>query len=524
MPIGQTPARVLVVGLDMGDGALIRHWSGQGRLPHLAALASSGAWIDLDSTADVLHTSTWPTLATGMLPGRHGVYYPYQPTPGRQLARHIESDQYGAPTFWKLADEAGRRSVVYDVPETFPEAGFGGRAIFDWGTWAWYGEPSAQPQALKTHLLSRFGAYPLGFEAKRLGLSHPDNIKARLLRSVAYKQATFQWLLDDDAWDLAVVGFCETHPAGHYLWPAGVDGIDAADAARFDPLLEVYGAVDTAIGALRARLPRDTALMVVSGDGVRPNRCAWHLLPLVMERLGYTSSTRGTPPPDTRPPSFLQAVQRRAITSAKRRIAASLPWAVRDRLGVWLQTRAIDWSRTRAFTLPTDLEGCIRINLKGREPRGIVEPGAEYEDLCHDIRARLEELVNPVTDRPAVRRVWIRNEVFPGPRQEELPDVMVTWNAEVPLVSLRSARVPLIEGVNPDTRTGTHSPFGFLVAAGPGIPPGGQGRGHLTDVAPTVLEWLGLPRTSALDGKPLRLDDKPSGERENAAIPERQLH
>ena len=41
--------RLLVLALDMADGDLIRHWSGQGRLPHFASLISSGTWIDLES-------------------------------------------------------------------------------------------------------------------------------------------------------------------------------------------------------------------------------------------------------------------------------------------------------------------------------------------------------------------------------------------------------------------------------------------------------------------------------------------
>ena len=77
-----TTQRVFAIGLDMGDGELIRYWSHQGQLPHFASLLASGTWVDLESTAQVLHTSTWPTFATGTLPGRHGVYFPYQPKAG----------------------------------------------------------------------------------------------------------------------------------------------------------------------------------------------------------------------------------------------------------------------------------------------------------------------------------------------------------------------------------------------------------------------------------------------------------
>jgi predicted AlkP superfamily phosphohydrolase/phosphomutase len=163
----------------------------------------------------------------------------------------------------------------------------------------------------------------------------------------------------------------------------------------------------------------------------------------------------------------------------------------------------MDWSRTRAFTLPTDLEGCIRINLQGREPEGIIEPGAQYTDLCQEIRARLEELTNPANGARAVRQVWIRNETFPGDRQEHLPDLIVTWNDARPFAALASPHLGLVEGASPDPRTGTHAPTGFLFAAGAGIPRGYQGDGQLMDIAPTVLKLLGLVPPPTMDGRPL---------------------
>jgi predicted AlkP superfamily phosphohydrolase/phosphomutase len=495
---------VLVVALDMGDETLLRRWVREHRLPHFAALVSSGAWVRLQSTAEVLHTSAWPTLATGTSPGRHGVYYPYQPKPGFQLARHIEPEAYGASTFWTLAGDAGRRCIVYDIPETFADPRFKGRGIFDWGTWAWYGVPTAQPTNLLRQLKSRFGPYPLGFEAKRLGLAWPDHIEQRLLRAVRYKQRSARWLLERGDWDLAAVGFCETHPAGHYLWPAGADDVRMSDEALFEPLFRVYAAVDEALGALLETVPSGTTVMVTSGDGVRPNRTAWHLLPTILQRLGHTPSA-GEAPGGRRASSASLASRVQALVPPRARqlIMNRLPWRLRNELGMRIQTRGIDWSRTRAFTLPTDLEGCIRINVKGREPRGIIEPSAQYNDLCEELRTRLEELVNPSTGEPAVQRVWLRNQIFPGPRQEQLPDVVVTWNDRAPLVSVTSPRIGLVEGTNPDPRPGTHSQSGFVLAAGPAIPAHDEGRGHVTDVAPTVLRLLDVHMMQNFDGKPL---------------------
>ena len=97
--------------------------------------------------------------------------------------------------------------------------------------------------------------------------------------------------------------------------------------------------------------------------------------------------------------------------------------------------------------------------------------------------------------------MWIRNEVFPGDRQDHLPDLMVNWNNETSIHSLESPRFGLVEGENPDPRPGTHSSKGFLVAGGAGIPKGSRGSGHLTDVAPTILELLGLKPSADMDGR-----------------------
>jgi predicted AlkP superfamily phosphohydrolase/phosphomutase len=328
-------------------------------------------------------------------------------------------------------------------------------------------------------------------------------MEKRLLLSLDYKRLTAQWLLQKEPWNLAVVGLCEGHPAGHYLWPPRIDAVRGAEEEEIKPLLGFYVALDRAVGALVGGLPADTAVFIVSGDGVRANRCAWYLLPAVLERFGYTCPVVRTEIGRSAPASLIGRVKSLLSTQTRRRIAELLPWWLRDKLGAKEQAANIDWSKTRAFTLPSDLEGCIRINLKGREPQGIVDPGQEYRELCEEIRGRLIELINPVNGAPAVARVWVRNEIFPGERQEQLPDLIVTWNDEAPFKSLASSRFGIIEGDNADPRPGTHSPYGFLLAAGVGLPQRLQGRGRLVDVAPTVMKLLGLTPPANMDGVPL---------------------
>jgi predicted AlkP superfamily phosphohydrolase/phosphomutase len=170
-----------------------------------------------------------------------------------------------------------------------------------------------------------------------------------------------------------------------------------------------------------------------------------------------------------------------------------------------LATAHVDWSRSVASCLPTDLEGCIRINLRGREPYGIVEEGSQYDDACAEITQALKELINPVSGEPAVRSVRRMDECFPGARRHYLPDLVVTWNAGAAIQAICSDRVGIVRGTSVDPRPGTHHPRSFIAARGPRVRPGHLGpNAHIVDVAPTVLSWLGLVVPAEMDGRVLQ--------------------
>jgi len=216
--VGPAPSpKVLVIGLDAGCGRLVQRWIPE-RCPTLGSLVSRGTWGWLETTSASLHVSSWPSIYTGTLPGKHGVYYTFQPAPGLQGYRRFRGDQYGRPTVWRILSEAGRRCVVFDATYTHPESGFRGVQVFDWGTWAWYWKPMSTPAGLLRRLNRECGPYPLGMEANRVGLGplDPDDLRRRLVESVAAKTRAALWLMDREPSDLFFMVFCETHPAGHY--------------------------------------------------------------------------------------------------------------------------------------------------------------------------------------------------------------------------------------------------------------------------------------------------------------------
>jgi predicted AlkP superfamily phosphohydrolase/phosphomutase len=185
----------------------------------------------------------------------------------------------------------------------------------------------------------------------------------------------------------------------------------------------------------------------------------------------------------------------------RKALARKLPTKLRDALAKRVDTADIDWSRTRAFCLPTDLEGCIRINLKGREPMGIVEPGEEYRALLAEITAELRALTDPATGRPVVREVILTDEAFPGVRRQHLPDLIILWDTSAPITALTSPKAGTVEGASPDTRPGTHAAPGFTLLSGPGLPTGTiQNGGHIYDLAPSLLARMGVAVPAHMQG------------------------
>ena len=506
--------KVLVIGLDVGDGKLIREWCRQEYLPNLNSLIANGTWGWLKTSAETLHVSGWPSLYTGTSPGKHGVYYTFQPAPGQVGFRRFGPSQYGSPFLWQLLSTKGKKCTIFDAPYVHPCDGLTGLQIFEWGTWAWYWKRMSIPRKLVHEMAHACGPYPLEFEANQIGLSAVDSsdLHRSLIEAAASKAKCTRWLMKRAAWDFFCVVFGETHPAAHYFWPKETDSEVPGSGPHYQFLRDVYVATDHAIGEILGSLDESVTVFIVSGDGVGPNHAGWHLLPEVLQRLGFTAS-RGSQteasdaeqPGQAKPGSRSLARRMRDLIPAdfRSQITRHLPAHWRDAFYLRNSTANIDWSKTRAFCLPTDLEGCIRINLKGRDPHGVVEDGREYEEVCQKLAGALDKLINPRTGRPAVHQILCARKTFSGERRDYLPDMIVLWSNEAPISKVRSSEVGSVEVASPDQRTGTHHPPGFVIARGPHVPKGWVlTGGDVVDFAPTVLAHFGIDGPHQMDGRP----------------------
>jgi predicted AlkP superfamily phosphohydrolase/phosphomutase len=210
---------------------------------------------------------------------------------------------------------------------------------------------------------------------------------------------------------------------------------------------------------------------------------------------------------ETGPFRLLSSLRELIPRSWRNLVKDRLPRGLQDRLTGFWRTGGKDWSHTKAFALVPDLQGFIRINLRGREARGVVGPGAEYDALCARIIAGLMQFVDADSGQALVREATTMRALFPAAASlDHLPDIVVNWT-KTPCASHRCIDSPFgsirwpTPGRNFDGRSGNHSARGFLLLAGAGVPPGTVLPDiDIVDLAPTLYRLFGLPKPAHMHG------------------------
>lgn len=472
--------QLAVIGLDGTDPLTLRHHIAEGRLPNIARLLARSREVEVQTESELFINSFWPCFASGMSVGSHGVHAFRPLRSGTMQLVETEQQQVATP-FWETAARNGIRTCVLDVPFYGPPAAAKGLEHLSYVEWGPH--PPARPAGslgpeLIKHILRRHGPYPCPIDLSSLPtIQDSADELALLCIGVRKRAAVIKDLIRMTNPELLVVLFPELHTAGHQWLNKETPGHRCHDPALVQalgsPTLQVYEAVDRAIGKVVEQLPPDATVLLACLGGVRVTHGGAYLLHDLLDRLGVSvlpgRADQGEPAPPAdgieRPPGLY-----------------------------------FDWSRTRAFALPWAYDGYLRINQRGREPGGIVSPGAEREQLLAEIEDAVRALRIAGTDEPAAKTVVRAQEAFPGGASAELPDLMVLWNNGAPLAAVESEQVGRIENRDPAGRS-KHAPVGGMFAYGPLIADGPTIRGVRDfDIAPTVLGLLGLAAPGGLDG------------------------
>ena len=461
-------APVLVAGLDAGVPGLVARWVEDGSLPFLAGLSNREGSAALEGDELMMEDGFWLSLFSGRRRGelyRHS--YRQQRDGGYELALADPAEPPPVPMFWEGPSREGRSVALLDVPAfpVLPESR--AQQVAFWGTHGVTRPIASSPPGLAAEMTALAPQMDIVRDHVEATNERADKeFFADIVESVS-RRGQMARAMVETAPDLAVVVFSETHTAGHRLWE------------NEERLRAVYSAADREIAAVAEAMGEETRVVVVAANGLDRRGPVDALMADFCRRLGYSPAPAGVRRPADvlarRAPRRLRALAARAIArSGVNRVAI-------ERFG-----SASDWSRTRAFAIPDAFVGMIRVNLAGREPAGIVEPGTDYEETLGALEEDLLALRDSRTGAPAIERV-ARMRTEDGGPPERCPDLVATFlGHEPPLLVLDHPRAT-IRQPKPwwDARNG-HSGRGVIVGAGPDTM-------RCLDFAPTILSLMGAP-------------------------------
>lgn len=499
--------RVLVIAIQEATMDLIAPWAEDGTLPTFKKMIASGACGTIRGTEPLTTPHSWANILTGKGGGRHGVFDFWQRDDRGRFHPTNRASMREKPV-WSLLDQHGLKSAIINAPLTFPPEAAGGFMV------AGSDAPGitraiAAPPEIYDQITKRFGRYRPN--AVFPGGRKKSDYLGLFERETSRQTDVCAHLLRNNDWDFGLVYFVDAAMAQHYFW-SDMDSGDAGNPYR-NILKTAYRCLDHSVARLSAVAGPEATVFVVSECGAGPIRYGVQINSWLQQegflswKKAHSSGTRNR---SGWIRSAVRSWARRAQNLAKRHV----PEPVRS----WLNQRlpglkgaqgdranhSIDWAHTRAFS--QGKEGGLFINLKGRDPHGIVAPGSEYEAVRQAVIDRLGGLRDPETGENAVTRVCRREELFDGPMTNLAPDLFIEWRDDMYMPAEQEQDRDKVfvtrwrKGMTWPT-SGSHRLEGVLIASGPQIRPGTQvSDATIFDLLPTWLRLLGQPVPEGLEG------------------------
>lgn len=463
---------VLVIGLDCAEPSFVfEQWRDD--LPTLGRLRQTGAYGRLTSCIPCITVPAWSSMLSGQDPGELGIYgfrnrvdYSYE-----RMATATGA-AVKVKRVWDYLNEAGKQSILVGVPQTYPVQPLNGCLISDFLT------PTTQKQYTHPH--------ELRYEISRLldGRDYDVDVpnfrtenKADLLRQI-YEMTekrfkVLNYLIREKPWDFFMVVEMGVDRIHHGLWK-----YHDPQHCQFEPgnpyqnaIKEYYQYIDQQLAGLLSAVNNDALILVVSDHGAK-RMDGGFCLNQWLHREGYLVFKRDVPATGLTP----------------------------------FEQMEVDWTRTTAWG-SGGYYGRLWLNVQGREPQGIVAP-ADFERVRAEIVRRLESLPDH-TGRPLGTTCYRPEAIYR--RAKGIPPDLIIYFGNLHWRSVGSLGHPDVYTFENDTGPddANHAQEGLFIYHDPrqnlrGQPLEGL---QLMDIAPTILQQMGLPVPAEMQGKVISVDN-----------------
>ncbi|MHC4441627.1 MAG: alkaline phosphatase family protein [Planctomycetota bacterium] len=488
--------RIMIIGLDGATFDILDPLIETGRMPNLEYLINTGTSGILESTKPPITPAAWTTFMTGKGPGRHGIidFEKYDVTTNKLSFN--STFEIREKTIWEILSEKGFRVGSINVPMTYPPRKVNGFMISGFETPSIDTEFTYPPE-LKNEILQRWPDYnyQTNWQRKTLG---GNKLFQQNMDYIEHSFTQGYELADHCGekygWDVMMVLFKLVDNLQHKAWKYLDPKSAGINPARTEMSARCFTALDDTIGDLADYARKNKALIIIMSDHGHGSLDGKAQPNLLLKQWGYLKIKS----------SIRQAGKRtqRIID----RMRGKTPKKFAANLGIE-HDLALDWSQTQACVMHAGMYGFLYISLKGRQPRGVVEP-EDYERVREDLRERF--LAVTCRNRNNGENIHVFPEVH---RTEELyncrrddhpwlPDLLLIPEPGLSVVRKIRGTKP-VRWLSKYRMEGTHRVEGVLIVNGPNVRQGHTIYANIADITPTLLAASGLRVPADMEGQAL---------------------
>jgi len=507
--------KLFIISLDGATFGVIKPLAAQGYLPNLSAMMSRSFVSELESVVPPVTAPAWTSFMTGKNPSNHGIFDFAQFNPDRYNWTINNAGNIRSKTIWQILSAHNKRVVVLNLPYTYPVYEINGIMVAGWDA-PLTDEPFSYPPDVSSDIMNRFPDYKNNLWISELQPLRSDAQFTELvnkLKNGFQQQTTIAAdMLAKEAWDVFMVHFQQTDWIQHKLWTyiEQACNVPADHSEKIEATRDCYRHFDALVGTLLNQVEALSPTVIMLSDhgfgrlmgNVNPNFYLkqWGYLSVVEtpnDKLGSIKTLLRQSKSKTIRNLYRSVAEKKNTLRQNTNTQAHKSWSSNagDVLGARGSTW--DWSKTKAAVVYAYQMGFVFVNLVGRGPLGIVQPGPEYDNLLTDLISRFRTITHADTGEILLQDVVRGADIYPSADNNVLvPDLVLVPKDGYGFSFALSDAAPKV------SEEGTHRHNGIVLLRGPSInhttpkaPP------HLIDLAPTMLHLLDLPVPADMDGR-----------------------
>lgn len=370
-----TSPRAVLVGLDGVPHSLLVHLMKSDCIPNMTEIFQKGRFSRMDVCIPEISSVSWTSFMTGAQAGEHGVYGFMDLEPGSYRLNFPNYACMRSATLWDELAARGKKSVVINMPSTYPARIIDGVLIS--GFVAIDIKQAVFPMSVLP-VLQKYG-YRIDIDTAR-ARTDPEFLFRDLEETLSNRKRVVNYLWEETDWDLFIVVITGTDRLMHFLW----DAYEDPSHPYHCHFLDYFRKVDAFVGEVYERF--------TNLNGSAQNLNAFYML----SDHGFTQIKS-----EVNLNAWLEE-------NGFLRFQSAQPKMIMD-IGPGSKAFSLDPSR-------------IYINLKGKYPLGCVDP-SDYEAVRSDLIQVMNALTNGAGEH-VLKRVFTKEELYFGNHLDAAPDMV----------------------------------------------------------------------------------------------------